>query len=253
MADVSELLERERELEAIGELVAGVSDGQGRMALIDGPAGIGKSRLLDAFADAARAAGARVLRAGGSDLGREFPFGVVPQLFEPLLSDPDARERLLRGSAAPGRPVFEPLEDALADPSFAVLHGLYWAAVNLAGEQPLVLVVDDLHWCDRSSLRFLAYLVRRLAGLPVLVAAARRPAEPGSDAVLMGELAGDAQTTTLTPGALTAAAVAEIARARLSADADDGFCAACHEATGGNPLLLRELLAALEAEGVKPV
>src|SRR3954447_20320544 len=200
---MSDLLEREAELAAIGELVAGLGDGQGRMALIDGPAGIGKSRLLDAVADSAAAAGARVLRAGGSELERDFPFGLVRQLFEPLLAEPDARERLLGGSAAPGRPVFEPLEDAMADPSFAVLHGLYWGAVNLAGERPLVLVVDDLHWSDRSSLRFLAYLVRRLAGLPVLVAAARRTAEPGSDAVLMGEIAGDAQTTTLMPGALT--------------------------------------------------
>src|SRR3954452_14755593 len=106
MADVSELLERERELEAIGELVAGVSDGQGRMALIDGPAGIGKSRLLDAFGDSATAAGARVLRARVGERERDFPFGVVRQFSEPLLTDPDARERLLGGSAAPGRPVF---------------------------------------------------------------------------------------------------------------------------------------------------
>src|SRR4051812_46218258 len=222
------------------------------MVLIDGPAGIGKSRLLDAVTAAASGAGARILRARGSELEREFPFGVVRQLFEPLLADAAERERVLAGSAAPGRPVFEPLEDAMADPSFAVLHGLYWAVVNHAGERPLVLVVDDLHWCDRSSLRFLAYLVRRLAGLPVLVATARRPAEPGSDAVLMGEIAGDAQTTTVTPGALTSAAAAELVRARLGAEADDGFCAACHEATGGNPLLLGELLAALVAEGVPP-
>jgi DNA-binding CsgD family transcriptional regulator len=249
---VSELLERERELAQIDALVAGLADGQGRMLLVDGPAGIGKSRLLDAVADAASGSGARVLSARGSELEREFPFGVVRQLFEPLLAGAAERDRVLAGSAAPARPVFEPLEDAMADPSFAVLHGLYWGAVNLAGEQPLVLVVDDLHWCDRSSLRFLAYLVRRLAGLPVLVAAARRPSEPGTDAALMGELAGDAQTATLNPGALTTRAAAELVRERLGADADDGFCDACHEATGGNPLLLRELLAAIEAEGVKP-
>jgi DNA-binding CsgD family transcriptional regulator len=249
---LSVLLERETELAEIDTLIAGVADGQGRFALVDGPAGIGKSRLLDAVAETGAAAGARVLRAGGSELEREFPFGVVRQLFEPLLPDGEARDRLLAGSAAPARPVFEPLEDAMADPSFAVLHGLYWAVVNLAGERPLVLVVDDLHWSDRPSLRFLAYLVRRLAGLPVLVAAARRPSEPGADVVLMGEIAGDPQTTALEPGALTPAGVAQLVRGRLGDAADDAFCSACGEATGGNPLLLLELLTALEAEGVRP-
>ena len=65
------------------------------------------------------------------------------------------------------------------------MHGLYWLVVNLSTDGPLLLAIDDLHWCDRASLRFLVYLVRRLEGLPVLVVATVRPALPGDDAALV--------------------------------------------------------------------
>ena len=57
-----------------------------------------------------------------------------------------------------------------------------------------MLAVDDLHWCDRPSLRFLAYLARRLEGLPVLVPATVRTDEPGTDVALLGEIAHDPAT-----------------------------------------------------------
>ena len=111
----------------------------------------------------------RVLSARGGELEREFPFGVVRQLFEPLLVDRELAERVLAGSARSAVPVFDavpaPAEDDQSDSSFAALHGLYWLTVNLAAEGPLLLAVDDLHWCDRPSLRFLAYIARRLEGL----------------------------------------------------------------------------------------
>ena len=146
------------------------SEGEGRAVLIEGPPGIGKSRLMAEFRRRAIADGALVLNARAGELEREFPFGVVRQLFEAVVADPDA----LAGAAAAARVVFaSPEEGAPAggDASFAALHGLYWLALNLAAERPLLLEVDDLHWCDRPSLRFLAYLVRRLEGQPVLVTA----------------------------------------------------------------------------------
>ena len=124
--------------------------------------------------------------------------------------------------------------------------------MNLAGERPLAVVVDDVHWADSPSLRFLAYLARRLEGLPVLLAATLRTGEPGTDLALMAEIAEDAATTSVRPRPLSAAAVAEVVRARLGPGADEAFCLACHSTTGGNPLLLRQLLTALEAERVEP-
>src|SRR4051794_41153272 len=97
----SGLLERERELSTLVELIEAARAGSGSVALVIGPAGIGRSRLLDAAATRAAEAGCTVLRARGSELEREFPFGVVRQLFEPVLRDPAARERALPLRAPP--------------------------------------------------------------------------------------------------------------------------------------------------------
>jgi DNA-binding CsgD family transcriptional regulator len=115
-----------------------------------------------------------------------------------------------------------------------------------------LLAVDDLHWCDRPSLRFLAYLARRLEGMPILLAAAVRSGEPGVDPTLLAEVVHDPAARTLQPGPLSEAGAAALIGDRLGADADPAFTAACHEATGGNPLLLRQLVRALEAEHVSP-
>ena len=71
---------------------------------------------------------------------------------------------MLAGAAAPAAGVLEAPGGA-AEGSFAVLHGLYWAVLNLAEERPVLLALDDLQWSDRPSLRFVAYLVRRLEGV----------------------------------------------------------------------------------------
>ena len=115
-----------------------------------------------------------------------------------------------------------------------------------------MLSIDDLHWVDRPSLRFLAYLVRRLEEMPVLVGATLRTHEPGADQALIAEIANDPLTALIRPGALGAESVAELIASRLGQRPDDGFASACHAATGGNPLLLHELLRALAAEGVEP-
>jgi DNA-binding CsgD family transcriptional regulator len=246
------LLERDDELRALDELLDAGEAGVAGLLVVEAPAGIGKSRLLAELRARAAARGLRTLAARGSDLEREFPFGVVRQLFEGLLADTSERERLLSGAATAARPVFAEVGEDGDDVSFAVLHGLYWLTVNLGGEGPLLVAVDDLHWCDRPSLRFLAYLARRLEGTAALLAVGLRSAEHGTDPVLIGELAEAPGALRLRPGALSAAAVAELVRARLGAEPDPAFAAACSAATLGNPLLLRQLLSSLAADGVAP-
>jgi DNA-binding CsgD family transcriptional regulator len=183
-----EIVDRDRELLALRTALTEAMAGQGRLALIEGPAGIGKTRLLQEVRRLAAAEGARVLTARGSQLERAFGFGAVRQLFETTLADPGDRADLLRGSAAAATWVFGDIGSAepvdRADGSFAILHGLYWLTVNLTETQPVVLAVDDLQWCDPGSLRALGFLLRRLEGLPVLIAATLRTGEqhPGRGA-----------------------------------------------------------------------
>ena len=120
-------------------------------------------------------AGMQVLSARGSELERSFSFGVVRQLFEPLLASLSEEERAdaLAGAAALAEPLFNPEQldaETGADSSLATLHGLYWLSANLAARRPLLLAIDDLHWCDLPSLRWLAYLLPRMEGLALSVA-----------------------------------------------------------------------------------
>jgi hypothetical protein len=124
--------------------------------------------------------------------------------------------------------------------------------VNLSTEAPLLLAVDDLHWCDRTSLRFLGYLTRRLESLPILVVAGLRPSEPGADEALLAELTGDPAAQRLAPQPLSPGASADLVHERLGAEVEPAFADACHASTRGNPLLLNELLKTLESERVRP-
>jgi predicted ATPase len=93
------LFERDRELEVLDHLVAGAQHGEAALVLLEGPAGIGKTRLLSEARDQAQSAGFRVVTARGSEFEREVAYGVVRQLFESLVQDPGQRDRLLRGPA----------------------------------------------------------------------------------------------------------------------------------------------------------
>jgi DNA-binding CsgD family transcriptional regulator/tetratricopeptide (TPR) repeat protein len=254
------LLERERELAALDEALQPGAALGGRLVAIRGPAGIGKTRLLEHARSAATRAGLRVLTARGSALERSFAFGVVRQLFEAVVVRGDAadREEILQGSAALALPVFagHPVDSAVqpaGDGSLSLLHGLYWLAANLAERQPLLIAVDDLQWCDTPSLEWLGYLVRRLEGTPIVVAVAFRPAEVAADPVLVDELTDDDAATLLRPAPLSLSAAERLAEAVLGAPPDQEFTDACLEASGGNPLLLGELLEGLAAEQVEPV
>ena len=251
----SRLLERETELMAI-EALTGAEGG--RLLAIEGPPGIGKTALLLETRAFAEQAGMQVLSARGSELERSFSFGVVRQLFEPLLASLPAEERaaLLSGAAEFAAPLFDPAQlvaEASENASMATLHGLYWLTANVVARGPLLLAVDDLHWCDQGSLRWLAYLLPRIEGLDLLVVVGLRPAEPGEDPALVGQIVSDPLATTIQPGPLSPEGAARLLRETLSPDADDAFCAACRDETGGNPLLLRELVHTIADEGLAPV
>jgi DNA-binding CsgD family transcriptional regulator len=224
--------------------------------LIQGPAGCGKTSLLEALSADARDLGVMVLSARGAELERPFPFGVVRQLFEPeLLAAREAKRRqLLAGAGRLGAAALDPKTAAEqpkgSDASFAAIHGLYWLLVNFGSRSPFVLTVDDVQWADDPSLRWLAYAVPRIEEVPVLVALALREGEPAPSDRPLSDLLADGRITVVSPAPLSETAILEIVRGRLSRKADAGFCAVVHRATGGNPFLVSELLHAAELEGI---
>jgi DNA-binding CsgD family transcriptional regulator len=252
-----DLLERESELEALVEAIARTHEGAGRSLVIEAPPGVGKSRLLTGARALARDAGLQVLEARGAVLEREFAFGVARQLFEQPVSIVTEQERdaLFAGAAGLSRRLLghegSEVNPQGADAAFGALHGLYWLTANLADRGPLMLAVDDAHWADQSSLQFMGYLSRRLEGLSVLLVMAGRTPDPDAER-LWQELADDPAAHVLRPRALSEAAAAEVLRDRLDAEVDGEFAAACHRATGGNPLFLRELVAALRDAEIAP-
>ena len=163
-AVASALIARDVELGAIEQAIAGGGDGAGSVVVIEGPAGIGKTALLDHARATAQAAGARVLGARASELDRAFGFGVVLQLVEPPLAAAGAEGRavLLAGAAGRAEVVLAAggaEADEAGQPCCTGCTGS-WSTSQSRG--PLVLLVDDLHWADLPSLRFLEYLGRRL-------------------------------------------------------------------------------------------
>ena len=245
------LVERERELEAVAAAIGGIAEGAGGVVVAEGPAGIGKSALLGVARERVAAEGVPMLTARGSELESGFPFGVAHQLFEDVLRDPEAKAEALADAAGPAEAAFD-ASASFGDVSFSALHGLYWMTLNIAGDGPLLLVVDDLQWSDRPSLRFLAYLAHRLEGTSVGILAGIRNTSPGTDPALVADITSGPATAVVRPGPLSAAAVAELIEGRFERAPDERFTAACLGATGGNPLLLNELLGELAREGASP-
>jgi tetratricopeptide (TPR) repeat protein len=253
------LLEREAELRRLGTLLNRALKGRGGVAFLDGPAGIGKTRLLWAICGVAARRGIRVLSARGGDLERQFPYGVVRQLFEAVVLDrrPGSQESLLEGPAAYAAPVFSSTTLDLGDGeqpdrSAAVLHGLYWLTYNLVASGPLLLAVDDAHWADAASLLFLHYLARRVDGLPLAVVLTSRQVQPGPEADLVQRIAAETPAGVIELRPLSINATAELVRSMVGAESSDELCEACHGATGGNPFLVKELATALVEGGVAP-
>jgi DNA-binding CsgD family transcriptional regulator len=249
---VSVLLERAVELDRLRSVLRDARGGKGAVAAIEGPPGIGKTRLGEEAAALARAAGFAVLSARGSEFEQEFGFGAVRQLFERVVAGTDeARRRaVLDGAArlaAPALGLSSP-EPGVAgqDARFQVVHGLYWLTANLAGEGALLLWVDDLQWVDSPSQRFLAYLSRRLGDLPVVLLVGLRPALPGESRAEADAVLSSRETLVLNPGPLSVDAVAILAERRLGSPLDRTFAEECWRVTGGNALLVDELLTELE-------
>lgn len=249
------VLARERELGRIDELITQIKSRRGALVVLEGPAGIGKTTLVAEAAVRASSAGVCVLRAAGGRLEREHAFGVVRQLFGPPVA-------ASRGAVNVPPSVVELAQEPFKvsgtgagahacedDRTSAAMHWLYVLTTALAQRAPLLVALDDTHWADVMSLRFVLYLARRLAELPVLVLLATQPAADNGHGELLAELGALPATAWMRPLPLTDGDVARLIAAGGLPDAEGEFVAACRRASGGNPFLLKELVAAVRAQG----
>ena len=257
---MGELVERDAELAAVAELIKRARSGAGGIALVEGPAGVGKTRLLQTVAELAAGEPVSVLRARGGELERSFPFGIAAQLFAAAVAALDGEERksVLSGAAELAMDLVDPRVPVRAsgvgsdEALFARFHGLYWLCAGLAARRPLLLVLDDAHWADEPSLQWILFMARRLADVPVTLVLSARPADAGGWPEPLVLLANEANASVIRPQPLSESASRILIGRLLEGDVEDTFCAACHRATGGNPFLLSELIASVRADGIAP-
>ena len=253
MGGLDGLIERDEELAALRSAIAAASAGRGRLVVGSAAAGLGKSSLLEAARTLSTEAGLWPLAARGSELERDYPFGAVRQLLDPVLLSHVVGDDARREAVHLAAPLADGTgQEGAADPGYARLHGIYWLLANLAQERPVLVTVDDAHWLDRASLRFLCFLARRLEGLPLLLLVALRPNEALADETLLPELT-QRPDALLRPQPLSIDGVAALVGNRLGTMPDSMFARACAATTGGNLFYVRALLGELAERGVSPV
>jgi predicted ATPase len=256
--------------EEMAILVAALADsqaGRGRLVIVGGEAGIGKTALVEHFAATARAAGARVLvgaciefDAGGPAYG-PFVEGLrglvrsVPSAELPALLGPGRHElaRLLPELREAGRePVAAPVPDPTAPARlFELVLGLL---ERLSATKPLVLVVEDIQWSDPSTRDLLAFLARNLRRASVLVLVTARTEELqrfGPMLPFMAELQRDDHVERIELAAMERATVAEVLEQHLGERPDAELIESIHARSGGNPFFAEQLLIAA-GEGRDP-
>jgi DNA-binding CsgD family transcriptional regulator/tetratricopeptide (TPR) repeat protein len=244
------LLERDSPLQAITAVLDALAAGGGDALLLEGHAGMGKTRLHEAALDEARRRGIRVLRAAGAELEQNVALGVAGQLIRALLNElPDeARQSFLaeapeRVRSLAGRRVQEFEPDEAGD--LTVSHGLFAAMAGAAESRPTLLAIDDLHWADVASLEFVLYVLHRLDELPVALVMTRRPDPAGEASEALDRISTHPKVHVDSLSPLGLDAVEELARDALGDRADPALAEVSLEVTGGNPFYLRELLIAL--------
>jgi DNA-binding CsgD family transcriptional regulator len=262
------LFERESELaavdEALDELTRLRTDGAepsdrpaGALLAVAGHAGIGKTTLLAEIRRRAAARGCAVLSARGGDQEQRVAFHVARQLLQPQFAgwaETDLRASLGSWYDIVGPALGLSAPTAAAPPDQQGLRdGLDWVLTHLAVlRAPMVLVLDDAHWADPESLRWLAGFAPRAEQLPLLVVVAYRPDELPDHAESLRGLPGRAGGRPLDLEPLSAAAVTHLVRNTLGSHADDAFSRECWAVTAGNPFETVELIAKVRDRGLTP-
>ena len=256
--DHSRLIEREEVLARCSARLDQLDTAMGVAIVIQGAAGIGKSAVLEHVQSEALIRGVEVRSVRCHERLQRIPFGGARELLRRWVEDPDERGRLLAGPAGLSeRALGLSTVDAAPTDQIAQIEALYWLLINAttaAGQRPLMLWIDDAHWLDDESARWLAYLVQRLSHLHVVIALGMRSDEEGTPSALEDVLLGAAEVIRLSE--LTAEACAAVVSTRLATAVPDAahpsFLQACHRRSAGNPFFLHQLVDFALARGLPP-
>ncbi len=245
------LLSRDGALQAIEAALDRAQQGLGQALLIEGHAGLGKTRLHEAALDGARQRRLRVLRAAGAELERNIAFGIAAQLLAAQLNElPERRRKSVReGLPVRVRTLIgagDETPDNGEGSDLAVVHGVFTTIAT--DTRPALIAVDDLHWSDTASLEFLAYLLHRLDELPVALVLTGRTARGEEGFDVLDQIASHPRVHIESLSPLGRDDVGQLAARELHERADASVIDACAQATAGNPFYLRELLHALRED-----
>jgi DNA-binding CsgD family transcriptional regulator len=252
------LVGRELELGALDAAVAGTAAGNGRVVLVAGDAGIGKTALLRSFTARAREA---VLTGECSETGTALPFGPFVEILRAASAafPPDIVDRSLQGHARelvrflPERTGAH-VESASSTERFQSHESFTMFFADLARSRPLVLAVEDIHFADPATLELLPYLARRVRDDRVLIILTYRgdelhrlhPLRP-----VLAELERSPRTTHVQLRPLVAAETSLMLQAALglSDPPTSEFRRALDDVCEGNPFFIEEVLKTLAQRG----
>ncbi|HEV2253344.1 MAG TPA: AAA family ATPase [Streptosporangiaceae bacterium] len=249
------LVGRSRQLSVLDSALAAVR-GRPSAVVVGGEAGIGKSRLVREFADRARGTGARVLTGGCLELGADgLPFAPFTAVLRELVRElgaPGVADLLPGGSArelARLLPEFgEPAEpDDAGEARARLFEHMLLLLERLAEAGPVVLVIEDMHWADRSSRDLLAFLIRNQPSADGLLIVATYRSDDMHRAhplrPLLAELDRIGWITRMDLGRLTRQDTDQLVTRIAAREPDDDLRAAVYRRTEGNPLFVEALLA----------
>ncbi len=252
----SGLLERDQEIAAIREIVDATAKGFGQLVSVEAAAGVGKSALLAVVADLAVEAGLVILPGRSIELEQDLAYGVVRQIFSPVVygSDGKLRRDLFEGAASAAQPLFADQlgpDGARVSGRQQVLGGLYWLCQRIADSvEGAIICLDDVQWTDPESLASLRYLAERLIGSTLTLVVSLRTDEASPHRAYASLLLPPPDTI-LRPAPLGPEGVRSFI-ARVFPEAHETFIDTCSYLTGGNPFLLKELLSSVQSDQLQP-
>ena len=238
------VVNRDAEQAVIEELLEAAATGRGQAVVIRGTAGIGKTTLLRVLEDRAAAMRMRVLRCTRGPARVRLSVGWGTASVEPLV-----RGDRFGDTGVGTEPELDPAPCEGAS-LMAALHRLYWRSVELAEACPLVLTIDDAHWLDELSLRWLAYMVSRVEHESILLAVAGRAGGLEDNANVWSAILSGSRIVDLGP--LGDADSEQLLTLLLGHEPDPSLSAECCRETAGNPFLLTEVARAVRARDATP-